>query len=158
MSQRNQSEFPRLFLLACSLFLLASCSDSNDAPPPADVIDDGSDNGSGSDPGDPPGAPQGVLVVSGDGDSTEVQNTVSWALDPDATDYTVYWDNAPGVTADSSVVVPAAESPRHVVHSGTDVVAGADYYYRARANVADVGDTATQHHRKPAQRCRLERC
>ena len=141
MSKLNQSEFPRLFLLACSLLLVASCSDSNDPPPPVDVVDDGSDDGSGggsgSDPGDASAAPQGVLVVSGDGDSTEVQNTVSWALSSDPAEYTVYWDNAPGVTADSSVVVPAAEGLRYVVHADADVVAGSDYYYRVQATVAD---------------------
>lgn len=142
MSKLNHSELSRLLLLACSLCLLASCSDSSDTPVPADVVDDGSDDSSGGgsggdDSGDTSGAPQGVLVVAGDGDSTEVQNTVSWALNPDATDYTVYWDNAPGVTEASSAVVPVAEGLRYVVHSGADVVAGSDYYYRVLATVAD---------------------
>lgn len=149
MSRLKHSELCRLFLLACSLVLMASCSDSSDTPVPADVVDDGSDDGSGGgsddgssggsgdDDGDTSGAPQGVLVVSGDGDSTEVQNTISWSLNPDATDYSVYWDNAPGVTEDSSVVVPAVDTTRYVVHSDADVVAGSAYYYRVQATVAD---------------------
>ena len=142
MPKLNHSELARLFLLACSLFVLAACSDSSGPPAPADVIDDGADDGSGGSSGDNPGdssnAPQGVFVVSGDGDGTEVQNTISWQLDPDATGYTVYWDNAPGVTEASSIVVPAAEGSRYVVHAGAEVVAGSTYYYRVQATVADV--------------------
>jgi hypothetical protein len=138
MSRFRHSDFTRLLLLACSIFLLASCSDSNDPPAPADAIgdgtdgnsdggsDDGSGDSSGGDTGDTAGAPQGVMVVSGDGDGSEPQNTISWELDPDATDYTVYWDNAPGVTETSSVVVPAAEGSRYVVHSGAELLAGKD--------------------------------
>lgn len=141
MPKLNHSELTRLFLLASSLFILASCGESSDAPAPADVIDDGSDDGSGGSSGDNPGdtssAPQGVFVVSGDADSTAVQNTISWELDPDATEYTVYWDNAPGVTEASSVVVPAAVGSRYVVHAGAEVVAGSTYYYRVQATVAD---------------------
>jgi photosystem II stability/assembly factor-like uncharacterized protein len=142
MPKLNHSELTRLFLLACSLFVLASCGDSSDPPAPADIIDDGSDDGSGGgsgdDPGDTSNAPQGVFVVSGDGDGTEVQNTISWELDPDATEYTVYWDNVPGVTDASSVVVPAFEGSRYVVHAGAEVLAGSTYYYRVQATVGDV--------------------
>lgn len=141
MKNVDHSEFTRLLLLACSLFILASCSDSDSPPVPADVIDDGTDGGSGggsgNDTGDAVGAPQGVLVVSGDGDSTDVQNTISWLLDEDGADYTVYWDNAPGVTDASSIVAPAAEGFRYVVHSGVEVLAGSSYYYRVRAVAND---------------------
>jgi photosystem II stability/assembly factor-like uncharacterized protein len=145
MSKVNHSEFTRLLLLACSLFLLAACSDSDDPPLPADVIDDGTDGGSddgsgggsGDDTGDAGGAPEGVLVVSGDSDSSEVQNTISWALGEDGSEYTVYWDNAAGVTDASSVVVPAAEGFRYVVHAGAEVLAGSEYYYRVQAITND---------------------
>jgi len=138
MSKFKHSEFTRFFLLACSIFLLVSCSDSSDPTAPADVIDDGSGGDPGDEPGNASNVPQGVLVVSGDSDSSEVQNTISWELDPDATSYTVYWDNVSGVTESSSVVVPAAEGSRYVVHSGADVVEGSTYYYRVQATVADV--------------------
>ena len=87
-------------------------------------------------PGNPPAVPQFVQVVAGDSDSIEIQNTISWTLDPGATDYTVFWDNAPGVTDASSVVVPAASGTRYVIHSDVDVLAGNTYYYRVRANSA----------------------
>ena len=142
MSMFNHSRFATLVLLSFTFVILASCSDSSDAPAPADVIDDGSDggsdDGSGSDTGNASSAPQGVFVVSGDADSTEVQSTISWELDSDATEYTVYWDNAPGVTDASSVVVPAFEGLRFVVHAGAEVLPGSTYYYRVRATVADV--------------------
>ncbi len=146
MSRPRHSNFTRLWVLACSIFLLASCGDSSDEPALADVIDDvtdggsggGTGDGSGGDTSDTAGAPQGVIVVSADSDSSELQNTISWDLDPDATDYTVYWDNVPGVTETSSVVVPAAQGSRYVVHSGAEVVAGSDYHYRVRATVAGV--------------------
>ncbi len=82
------------------------------------------------------GAPQNVQVVAGDGNGTEIENTISWTLDPDATDYTVYWDNVPGVTENSSVVVPAAEGLRYATHAGVDVMAGNAYYYRVQATSA----------------------
>ena len=108
----------------------------------------GSSSGSFSQPVEPPieppinppavpGNPQNVQVVAGDGDSSEVQNTISWTLDPDVTEYTVYWDNAPGVTENSSIVVPTAAGTRYVVHSGVDVLAGNSYYYRVKASSAD---------------------
>ncbi len=50
--------------------------------------------------------------------------------------YTLYWDNAPGVTENSSVVVPAAEGSRYITHSGVDVLAGNSYYYRVQATSA----------------------
>ncbi len=80
--------------------------------------------------------PQNVQVVSGDGNSSEVQNTISWTLDPAATDYTVYWDNVPGVMESSSVVVPTMQGARHVIHSGVDVTAGTTFYYRVQATTA----------------------
>ncbi len=87
-------------------------------------------------PANPPAVPEFVQVVAGDGDSTEVQNTISWTLDAAATSYTVYWDNVPGVTAASSVVVPAAAGTRYVIHRDVDVLAGNTYYYRVSANSA----------------------
>lgn len=100
--------------------------------------------GSSGDSANPPvipppvaaGAPQGVQVVSGDSFNSEVENTISWAQDPAATDYTVYWDNVPGVTENSSVVVPSFAGLRYVTHSGADVIAGNSYYYRVQANSA----------------------
>lgn len=80
-----------------------------------------------------PGAPQNVQVVSGDGNSSEIQNTISWSLDPNATSYIVYWSDLPGVTETSSVVNPAAQGARYVIHSGAEVTAGAAYYYRVQA-------------------------
>ncbi len=109
-----------LFLAACG-----SDGDSNTPPP---------DNGGG---GVVPSAPVGVVVVAGDTDGTEVQNTITWELVADATSYTVYWSNAAGVTDASSVVVPAAEGMRYLVHSDVDVLAGNTYYYRVQASSAD---------------------
>lgn len=92
-------------------------------------------------PANPPGAPEFAQVVAGDSDSTEVLNTISWTLDPNVTDYTVYWDNVPGVTENSSEVVPAASGIRYVVHSDVDVLAGNTYYYRVRATAAGGSST-----------------
>jgi hypothetical protein len=116
--------------LSLSLLLLAACGGSGDSSftPPAD----GGGGGGGA-----PGTPVGVLVVAGDTDSTEVQNTISWLAVADATSYTVYWANASGVTDASSVVVPAAQGARYVVHSDVDVLAGNNYYYKVQANSAD---------------------
>lgn len=106
--------------------ILAACgSSSSDGP----VINP---------PPPPPaaGTPDYVQVVAGDGDGSDIQNTISWALDPAATDYTVYWANTPGVTDTSSILTPTFQGSRYVVHSGVDVVAGADYYYRIQATSA----------------------
>ncbi len=129
MTRKNQSDFVKLFAAISFSLMLAACGDSSGSfnqpvNPPIN-------------PPAPPGDPQNVQVVSGDGDSSEVQNTISWTLDPNATDYTVYWDNAPGVTENSSVVVPAAAGTRYVVHSDVDVLAGNSYYYRVKASSAD---------------------
>ena len=129
MFKTNSSDLSRIVIAAGLSMLLAACGDSNESFT--------SDNNNGGGGGAPPGEPQGVQVVAGDGDSTEVQNTISWVLDPDATDYTVFWDNAPGVTENSSEVVPTAQGLRHIVHSGVDVLAGNNYYYRVRASSAD---------------------
>jgi len=80
--------------------------------------------------------PQNVRLVSGDGNDSEVQNTISWTRDANATDYTVYWDTVPGVSQSSSVVVPTTQGASHVVHSGMDVTAGAAFYYRVQATTA----------------------
>ena len=88
-------------------------------------------------PADVPAVPQGVQVVAGDSNSTEIENTISWPLDPEATDYTVYWDTVPGVTENSSQLVPATQGLRYVTHSGVEVVAGNSYYYRVQAISAD---------------------
>ena len=119
---------PASYVLTLSLLLLhAACSSSSDSSftPP--------DTGGGA----VPDAPVGVQVVAGDTDLTEEQAAISWLLDAEATSYTVYWDNAPGVTENSSTVVPAVEGDRYVVHSDVDVVAGSRYYYRVQANSAN---------------------
>jgi photosystem II stability/assembly factor-like uncharacterized protein len=82
---------------------------------------------------DPSVAPPNVQVVAGDGGSTEVENTVSWTQVDGASDYVVYWSNIPGVTDNSSVVVPADDGLNYVVHSGIDVLADNTYYYRVQA-------------------------
>jgi len=91
---------------------------------------------SNNDDGDvfvPTVGPQNVQVVSGDSDSSAVQNTISWTLDPAATGYVVFVSNIPGVTESSSVVVPSAKGFDYVTHSGVDVVAGTTYYYAVQA-------------------------
>jgi photosystem II stability/assembly factor-like uncharacterized protein len=128
MFTSNYQDRSRFFLLAGCLLVLAACSNSSGSiasqnnPPPAQ--------------NNPPAAPTTVMVVAGAEDNGDIQNTISWALDPNATSYTVYWSNAPGVTANSSVVVPTFSGTRYVVHSGVDVVAGNNYYYRVRATSA----------------------
>lgn len=122
---------PLKFLLTIGLTLiLPACGGSSGDPliPPADPDGDATPA---------PSVPQNVQVVAGDGDSSEVQNAVSWTVDPDATDYTVYWDNAAGVTESSSVVVPALEGTGLIVHSDVDVLAGNTYHYRVQASSAD---------------------
>lgn len=130
MTTFQHSGFSR-YVLPLSLLLLGACGGSSDSSftPPAD--------GGGAGGGAVPGTPAGVLVVAGDTDSTEVQNTISWLAVNDATSYTVYWANASGVTENSSTVVPAAEGTRYVVHSDVDVLAGNTYYYKVQANSAD---------------------
>ena len=84
-------------------------------------------------PPTPPAIPQDVHVVAGDGNDSDIRNTVSWRRDANATGYTVYWSTTPGVsTADNELVAGAAE--RSVVHDGVDVVAGNRYYYRVAAS------------------------
>lgn len=125
MSSRKSNIISKYFAAFSLLFLVTACggSSSSNSPvvnpavvPPVALI-----------------APQNVQVVSGDGDSSEVQNTISWTLDTAATDYSIYWDNVPGVTENSSVVIPAVQGTRHIVHSGVDVVVGNTYYYRVQA-------------------------
>jgi photosystem II stability/assembly factor-like uncharacterized protein len=110
------------FFAAFSLIvMLAACSSSNDGP----VFN-------------PDVAPQNVQVVSGDDNTTDVRNTISWTRDPTATGYVVYVGNVPGVDESSSVVVPADSGFDYVTHSGlNDVVAGNTYYYRVQAVAGD---------------------
>jgi photosystem II stability/assembly factor-like uncharacterized protein len=92
--------------------------------------------GGGGDDGpvfDPNVPPRNVQVVSWDGDSSEVSNTISWKRDPAATNYRVYWDTSPGVTSSSSVVVPADKDLNYITHSDSEVVEGITYYYRVQA-------------------------
>ena len=135
MINKNRRNIPKSLLtigLGLALILPACNSSSGgDSPAPDDPI---------VPPGTPPDSPVNVFVVSGDDDSSEVRNTISWALDPDATSYTVFWDNAPGVTDASSVFVPSAQGTRYVIHSDVDVVVGSTYYYRVQATSAD-GDS-----------------
>ena len=122
---------------ACSVaLLLAACSGSNGGS----LFEPDPGGGGGS----APGAPQSVYVVAGDADSTEVQNTISWALDPDATDHTVYWSNAPGVTENSSILVPTFSGTRYNIHSGADVVGRdrVDRHQRAQRAPAQRGSAA----------------
>lgn len=135
MFTNNHSDRTRFFFLASSLLVLSACGSSNNNPSSSqeDPPPGNQDN--------PPAAPVSIMVVAGDDDSGDIQNTISWNLDPDATDYTVYWSNAPGVTENSSIVVPAFSGTRYVIHSGVDVLAGNTYYYRVRAASAG-GDSA----------------
>jgi photosystem II stability/assembly factor-like uncharacterized protein len=134
MFKTKLTEYSKLFVTMSFALVLVSCGGSSGGtltPPVNPPIN----------PGNPPSAPVGVQVVSGDSEGIDVQNTISWTFDPAATSYTVYWDNAPGVTENSSVVVPAFSGTRYVVHSGVDVLAGNNYYYRVRATSAG-GDSA----------------
>lgn len=88
-----------------------------------------------------PAAPQNVQVVSGDGNDIEIQNTISWTLDSNVTDYVVYWSTAPGVTTSSSEVVPSAQGFNSITHSGTDVVEQSTHYYRVQA-ISSAGSSA----------------
>ncbi len=124
----KQDSLSKLLPATGLIVFLAACSSGGDGV---------TTNPGGGTPGTAPATPQGVQVVSGDSDSVDVQNTISWTLDPDATSYTVYWDNAPGVTDTSSVLVPAVAGSRYVVHSGVDVMAGNTYYYRVQATSAN---------------------
>ena len=131
MFRKNQPDTARnLAVATCALVLAACGSSSGDSIfPPVNppVIP----------PANPPADPVLVQVVAGDGDSSDIQNTISWSLDTSVTNYTVYWDNAPGVTENSSVVVPTFSGTRYVVHSGVDVLPGNTYYYRVQASSAN---------------------
>ena len=81
---------------------------------------------------DPTVAPQNVQVVSGDDNTGEVRNTISWTRDPANPDYVVYVSNTPGVTESSSEVVPTDHGFTFVTHSGVELK-GNDYYYRVQA-------------------------
>ena len=82
---------------------------------------------------DPDVPPKNVQVVSGDSNSTDLQNTISWTEVTAATGYVVYVSNTPGVTDSSSEVVPTAAGSNFVTHAGTDVVAGTPLYYKVQA-------------------------
>jgi photosystem II stability/assembly factor-like uncharacterized protein len=119
--RRNNSKVFAVFSFVLVLTACGGSSGSNPVVPP---------------PPQPAAMPENVQVVSGDNNSDDIENTISWTLDPAATDSTVYWDNVAGVTANSSVVVPTVQGTRHVVHSGVDVTEGNSYYYRVQANSA----------------------
>lgn len=126
----NHSDVTKLLVAAGLVLLQTSCGGgSGDSLVPAA-------NPPVNPPAGPPGTPEFAQVVAGDSDSGEVQNTISWTLDPDVTEYTVFWDNVAGVTESSSEVVPAVSGNRYVVHSDVDVLAGNTYYYRVRATSA----------------------
>jgi hypothetical protein len=80
---------------------------------------------------DPDVPPRNVQVVAASGDGIGPQNTVSWNPVTAATDYVVYWDNAPGVSESSDVLVPVPESSTELTHVGLN--AGQSYYYRVEA-------------------------
>lgn len=125
MSNKKRIECLAKFSAFSLILTLAACGGSSNSSLPATI------------PPNPPAAPLNVQVVSGDGNDSEIENTISWTLDPAATGYTVYWDNAPGVTVNSSQLVPRAQGLRYVTHSGVDVIAGNAYYYRVQATSAD---------------------
>lgn len=102
--------------------LLAACGGSSSGSPGLGI--------------EPPSAPVNVQVVAGDGDSTALQNTLSWTRDPTVSAYRVYWATAPGVNTASGVLTPSVQPARSLTHSGADVVAGTTYYYRVEAVAA----------------------
>jgi len=74
----------RHYALLSMLAVLAACSDDGIVGP---VFD-------------PDVPPQNVQVVSGDSDSFDIHNTISWAEVPNAaTGYVVFVSDTPGVTA-----------------------------------------------------------
>jgi hypothetical protein len=82
---------------------------------------------------DPDVAPQNVQVVSGDDNTGEVRNTISWTRDPANPDYVVYVSNKlDDVTENSEVVVPTDHGFTFVTHSGVELK-GNTYYYRVQA-------------------------
>jgi hypothetical protein len=83
---------------------------------------------------DPNVPPRNVQVVAATGNGIGPQNTVSWNPVTAATDYVVYWDDAPGVTETSDVLLPVPESSTELTHVGLS--AGASYYYRVEARSA----------------------
>jgi len=93
MTRKNQSELAYLFATTSFSLMLAAC---------------GGSSGSSGTPVNPPAAladPQNVQVVSGDGDSSEVQNTISWTeqakpLNNDLNDIT--WDGSQFVVVGSN--------------------------------------------------------
>jgi len=124
MFHLQNSRFASLAAFISLTLALTACGGSNNSSPP--VVKP-----------PPTNTPQGVQLVSGDNNSDAPENTISWTLDPTATGYTVYWDNVAGVTATSSVVVPAAQGTRYMTHSGVDVTQGNSYYYRVQADSAN---------------------
>ena len=126
MSSPYRSLPSTLLLIAGIALGLSACGSSSSGTPPANPPP----------PPQPPDGPVGLQVVAGDGNDSDMQNTISWALDPTVTEYTVYWDNTPGVTANSTELVPSASGTRYVIHSDVDVVAGSTYYYRVQATSA----------------------
>ncbi len=110
----------KFFAAFSFIVMLAACSSSNDGTVFDPIVFD------------PDVAPQNVQVVSGGDNTGTVQNTISWTLDPAATDYVVYVQNTPGVTTSSSVVSPTVGF-NYDTHSGVDVVAGTPLYYRVQA-------------------------
>jgi hypothetical protein len=72
-----------------------------------------------------------VQVVAGTGNSIGPQNTISWNPTTAATDYVVYWDDVPGVTESSNVLVPVPASDTQLTHVG--LTPGSSYYYRVVA-------------------------
>ncbi len=116
------------FAVFSLITMLTACSNSDDDPVSVLPVFD------------PAAAPQNVQVVSGDDDTTDVWNTISWTPVSAATDYVVYVSNTPGVTESSTVVDPIADTLNNdgfknsVTHSGlNEVVAGNTYYYVVQA-------------------------
>lgn len=106
------------FVVAIGLVYIISCSG-------------GGGGGSSGPVFDPNVAPQNVQAVAGTGDSIGPQNTISWNPTTAATDYVVYWDDVPGVTESSNVLVPVPASDTQLTHVG--LTPGSSYYYRVVA-------------------------
>ena len=75
----------------------------------------------GTDPNlPPPAVPTGMLVFSGNS-----QSTITWPVVNGATGYRIYWSEQPSVTKTNGTLIEAAGSP--YTHSG--LVNGTTYYY-----------------------------